>query len=183
MSPFVPAPDAVVAAFAREWLEEGDTLWDLGCGDAKLLLAAARARPGVACVGVEVLPKPVEMARRAWEDEPRPDVRSRVDVFRGDLFASEVRERLRRTSQRSECVVWLYHLPDALPALARLLLETLQDGARVVCLTFPLPPTSLSAPHVPRALALRREMFVPGVQPRSAGHLMEYLVTSVPPVI
>jgi precorrin-6B methylase 2 len=54
MVPFVPTPMPIVRTMVgAAHLKPGDTVMDLGAGDARLLLIAKRAEPGIRAVGYE----------------------------------------------------------------------------------------------------------------------------------
>ena len=62
-SPWWPAPKREVLKLLRmAELKENEKLYDLGCGDGRALIAAAREF-GVRCVGVEIDPVKVAIAR------------------------------------------------------------------------------------------------------------------------
>jgi SAM-dependent methyltransferase len=68
--PFVTTPHDVVAAMLDlAEVSEGDTLYDLGSGDGRVLLAAARR--GARAVGIEIDP---ELARQSREAARADDV-------------------------------------------------------------------------------------------------------------
>jgi len=72
--------------------DDGDAgvLFDLGCGDGRVLIEAARENDGLRCVGVELEEKYVERAREAIRKEGLGD---RVEVRRGDLVVELRRQR------------------------------------------------------------------------------------------
>lgn len=62
LAPFNPTcEEAQSKAIDLLGLKNGDVLFDLGCGDARLLMKAATEVPGLLCVGVEL--DPVYVAR------------------------------------------------------------------------------------------------------------------------
>jgi|AntAceMinimDraft_5_1070358.scaffolds.fasta_scaffold111432_1 SAM-dependent methyltransferase len=114
MAPISPSPPALVQA-ALERLgtaasSSGDTplvcagaiIIDLGCGDGRWLLAAARRFPGVRCVGYdldEVLLGKADAAKSALlaEQQQQPEVvvearspRSTIEFCRQDLMLADV---------------------------------------------------------------------------------------------
>lgn len=55
--PYVPTPLPIVRAMIHAAkLQSGDIVYDLGAGDARLLIEAKRAQPGIRAVGFEVVP-------------------------------------------------------------------------------------------------------------------------------
>lgn len=67
-------------------LTANDVLFDLGCGDARMLLHAAERVPGLRCVGIELDYVFVERGREALSALPE-SVQTRVDIRNGDLLA------------------------------------------------------------------------------------------------
>lgn len=129
-APAVPAPaldviwvasePAVVAAML-EVAEVGpdDVVYDLGCGDGRIVIAAARER-GARGVGVDLDPARIAEARRNAE---RAGVADRVTFLVQDLFATDL---------RPATVVTLYLSPEVNRRLAPRLRQALRPGARVV---------------------------------------------------
>lgn len=65
--PFVPTPfDVVMAMLSVAMLKPDDHVWDLGCGDARMVIAAAM-KYGVRGVGVELDPERAAQARKEVE--------------------------------------------------------------------------------------------------------------------
>ncbi|GAA4412742.1 SAM-dependent methyltransferase [Quisquiliibacterium transsilvanicum] len=118
--PFVRTPAPVVDAIL-ELAEVGpdDRLVDLGSGDGRIVIAAAR-RFGTHGLGVEIVPRLVEQARL---DAAAAGAADRTRFLTQDLFDTDL---------SGASVVTLYLLPDVNLALRPRLLETLAPGARVV---------------------------------------------------
>lgn len=121
--PYVPSPDGVV----RKMLEmahvgASDVLYDLGCGDGRIVIAAARR--GARGVGVDIDPERIaESDRNAREAR----VQNRVKFLQQDLFDTDLREAT---------VVTLYLLPGVNMKLRPKLLSELRPGTRVVSHSF-----------------------------------------------
>src|SRR5215472_13263220 len=80
--PFITTPDDVVAAMLDlAEVTEADTVYDLGSGDGRVLIAAARDR-GARAVGIEIDPDLVARSREAIREA---GLEGRVRVHRGDL--------------------------------------------------------------------------------------------------
>jgi SAM-dependent methyltransferase len=121
--PYVPTPPEVVEAMLNlAGLRAGEQLVDLGSGDGRIVLAAARR--GAQARGVELDPELVERARRRAEFERLQD---RARFVRGDLFAESLRDAQ---------VVTLYLLPAVNARLRPKLLTELKAGSRVVSHAF-----------------------------------------------
>lgn len=114
-----PTPAHVVEEML--WLggvTERDTVYDLGCGDGRLVVAAARL--GARGVGVDMNPRRLEACR---ENAARARVTDRVKLVQADLFEVDVRKAT---------VVMLYLLPELNVRLRPRLLRELPLGARIV---------------------------------------------------
>jgi predicted RNA methylase len=98
---------------------ERDTVYDLGSGDGRIAIMAAREF-GARAVGVEIVPKLVDEARRKAREA---GVADRVTFRQGDLFEADL---------SGATVVTLYLLPDVNRRLRPRLLEQLDPGDRVV---------------------------------------------------
>jgi protein-L-isoaspartate O-methyltransferase len=118
--PFVRSPKEVVVRML-EIADVGpdDVLYDLGSGDGRIPITAAR-RFGARGVGIEIRPDLVKKARRRAEIAGAAD---RVEFRQGDLFEADISEA---------SVVTLYLLPDVNTRLRPKLLEQLAPGTRVV---------------------------------------------------
>lgn len=124
--PYVPTPMPVVRkmlAFAR--VQRGDTLYDLGCGDGRIVVEAAR-RYGVRGVGIDLDPDRIAEAK---ENARREGVADRVQFRNDDLF---------KTDLSAARVVTLYLLPEVNLRLRPQLWRQLAPGARVVSHAFPM---------------------------------------------
>lgn len=118
--PYVPTPQAVV----DKMLEIGkvtrrDVLYDLGCGDGRIVVTAAK-KYGARGVGIDIDPVRIQEAR---QNAQKAGVESQVELRVGDLFESDF-------SQAS--VVTLYLLPAINQKLRPQLWRQLKVGTRVV---------------------------------------------------
>jgi ubiquinone/menaquinone biosynthesis C-methylase UbiE len=118
--PYVPTPQPVVdkmlelAAVRRQ-----DVLYDLGCGDGRIVISAARDR-GARGVGIDLNPQRIEEAQA---NAKAAGVTDRVSFRVGDLFESDF---------SAASVVTLYLLPDINRKLRPQLWRQLKVGTRVV---------------------------------------------------
>ena len=97
----------------------GDVVYDLGCGDGRIVITAAQ-RYGARGVGVDLDP---ERIREARENAARAGVTDRVTFVQQDLFATDV---------SGASVVALYLSPELNVRLRPKLLRELRPGSRVV---------------------------------------------------
>ncbi|MET0649029.1 MAG: methyltransferase domain-containing protein [Pyrinomonadaceae bacterium] len=117
---YVPTPPETVDEMLRQArLKKGDVLIDLGSGDGRIPLAAAR-QYGVRAVGIDIDPKLVE---EAAETAKREGLDNLVTFRLGDMFAADL---------SGATVVTLY-LSDRLNVMLRpKLLRELKPGSRIV---------------------------------------------------
>ncbi len=126
--PYVPTPWVIVEAMLKlADIRPGDVVYDLGSGDGRLVIQAAK-RYGARGVGVEYQKELVERATKAAADE---GVADRVKFIQGDLFEADVKEA---------SVVMLYLLPSFTTRVATKLRAELKAGARIVSHDYPLSP-------------------------------------------
>lgn len=120
---FVPTPDAVIdEMMSLANVREGDVVYDLGCGDGRLVIAAAK-RGARKAVGVDIDPARIAEARA---NAQAAGVADRVTFVLGDLF---------QTDFSDATVVTLYLLPE-LNLRLRPRLLALAPGTRVVSHAF-----------------------------------------------
>jgi SAM-dependent methyltransferase len=120
---WVPTPDEVVDRMLRmAQVTPADYVVDLGAGDGKIAIAAAK-KFGARALGIEFNP---DMARFAQRNVERAGVAGRARILQGDIFATDF-------SQAS--VVTLYLLP-ALNLKLRPTLLAMKPGTRVVSHSF-----------------------------------------------
>jgi SAM-dependent methyltransferase len=117
--PFVTTPDAVTLAMLEiAGVSARDHVVDLGSGDGRIVIAAAR-RFGASGLGVEIVP---ELVQRSRERARAAGVHERVEFREQDLF---------RTDLAAATVVTMYLLPDVNLQLRPRLLA-LAPGTRIV---------------------------------------------------
>ncbi|WP_198320667.1 SAM-dependent methyltransferase [Azohydromonas aeria] len=122
--PYVPTPMAVVNKMLDLGrVRGGDLLYDLGCGDGRIVVTAAKER-GARGVGIDIDPRRIAEAQVRARDA---GVEDRVDFRVGDLFETDF-------SQAT--VVTLYLLPRINQQLRPQLWRQLRLGTRVVSHAF-----------------------------------------------
>jgi SAM-dependent methyltransferase len=126
--PYVPTPWVIVDAMLKlADIRAGDIVYDLGSGDGRLVITAAK-RFGARGVGVELQPELIALANEGAKKE---GVADRVKFVQGDLFETDIREAT---------VVTLYLLPSFVTRLVPRFLVELRPGTRIVSHDYPLAP-------------------------------------------
>ena len=121
---FVPTPNDVVDAMLKlAKVTSGDVVYDLGSGDGRIPIAAAKTY-GARGVGIDIDP---ERVREATENARSSGVADKVTFRSEDLFTADI-------SQAS--VVTLYLLPSLNLRLAGKLMKDLKPGTRIVSHAF-----------------------------------------------
>jgi SAM-dependent methyltransferase len=116
---YVPTPPEVVDAMLDlAHVGQGDVVYDLGCGDGRIVVAAAK-RGARRAVGVDIDP---DRIRDAEENVRSAGVADRVKIVEGDLFELDLGDAT---------VVTLYLLPE-LNLRLRPKLLALRPGTRIV---------------------------------------------------
>ena len=123
-APYVTTPEDVVSALLKlADVKKGDIVYDLGCGDGRIVIAAAKEY-GTHGVGVDINPERIKEARA---NAKRAGVEALVKFEVNDLFDTDIHEAT---------VVALYLLPEINLRLRPKLLKDLKPGARVVSHSF-----------------------------------------------
>jgi hypothetical protein len=118
--PYVPTPEEVVAAMlAVARVGKNDVLYDLGSGDGRIVIAAAR-QFGTRATGIDIDPQRIQ---EADANARKAGVTDRVRFILGDIFEADIREAT---------VVTLYLLPAVNARLRPKLLRELRPGTRIV---------------------------------------------------
>ena len=120
LAPFFPTPMNIVGEMLKmAQVQSSDVVYDLGCGDGRIVIAAADSY-GARGVGVEYDP---EVARLAIENVKRRNVDHLVEIITGDATKVDV---------SPASVVTLYLLPETISALRPGLERSLRVGSRVI---------------------------------------------------
>ena len=127
LAPFVPTPMAVVEKMLElGQVDSGDVLFDLGCGDGRIVITAAK-KFGTRGVGIDLDPQRIEESRRAAKEA---GVEGLVEFRLQDVMKSDIRKAT---------VVTLYLLPESNALLRPLLEEQLSPGTLVVSHNYSIP--------------------------------------------
>lgn len=122
--PYVPTTEPAVEAMLKlAKVGKSDVVYDLGCGDGRIVIAAA-LKFGARGVGIDIDPKRIAEARA---NARKAGVEGRVRFLEQDLFKADIREAT---------VVTLFLLDHVNLRLRPKLLSELKPGTRVVSNTF-----------------------------------------------
>ncbi|ADV65584.1 protein-lysine N-methyltransferase [Desulfurococcus mucosus] len=126
--PYVPTPYPVVREMLRlAGAGEGDVVYDLGCGDGRILIVAVKEFNVRKAVGVERDSERIKEARRRISEE---GIEDRAIVVQGDFFEVDISEAT---------IVTLFLLTSVNEMLRPKLERELRNGARVVSHEFRIP--------------------------------------------
>ncbi|MDX1983773.1 MAG: methyltransferase domain-containing protein [Bryobacteraceae bacterium] len=118
--PYVPTPEQIVDEMLKlAGVKPSDVVYDLGCGDGRIVVRAAR-QFGARGVGIDIDPGRI---REANERARAEGIADRVRFIEQDLFLADISEAT---------VVTLYLLTTVNKRLRPKLLADLKPGARVV---------------------------------------------------
>src|SRR5438132_3558214 len=117
---YVPTPQEVVDEMLKlAKVGKGDVLYDLGSGDGRIAVTAAK-RYGIRAYGIDIDPQRIQEAN---ENARKNGVTELVQFRREDLFKANFSEAT---------VVTLYLLPDLNVKLRPRLMAELKPGTRIV---------------------------------------------------
>lgn len=121
--PYVPTKQSVVDAMLdMAGVKKGDVHYDLGCGDGRIVISAAKR--GAIATGVDLDPQRIHEAN---ENARKAGVADKVTFIEGNLFEMDFTDA---------DVLTLYLLPDVNLKLRPTILNRLKPGTRVVSHAF-----------------------------------------------
>jgi SAM-dependent methyltransferase len=127
LAPYVNSPEhAIDRMLQLASLKEGETLYDLGCGDGRILIAAA-SRYKIKGVGIEISE---HLAKTAAEKVKKAGLQSQVKIVHADFM---------KTDLSDANVVTLYLATTANDMLRPNLERYLKPSTRVVSYDYPIP--------------------------------------------
>ena len=122
--PYVPTPMEVVDAMLDlAKVNRNDVVYDLGCGDGRIVITAAK-KYGATGIGVDLNPERIEEANAHAKEK---GVEKKVKFYEGNLFDFDFSKAT---------VLTLYLLPDVNLKLMPKILKEMKPGSRVVSHAF-----------------------------------------------
>ena len=129
LAPYVPSqPEVVDRMLALAAVTKDDVVYDLGCGDGRIPIAAAKTY-GARGVGLDIDPRRIEESRA---NAKAAGVEHLVQFRIEDVLTADVSEAT---------VVTLYLLSSSNAKLRPLLTRQLRAGSRIVSHAFSMGPT------------------------------------------
>jgi len=126
LAPYIPTPEAIVLRLLEAArVKAGDTVYDLGAGDGRIVIMAAQ-RFGAKAVGVEIMP---DLCRKATQRIQALGLADRVQMMEDSAF---------RVDLSPATVVTMFFLTTSNERIRPNLEKYLRTGARVVSNEFPI---------------------------------------------
>jgi SAM-dependent methyltransferase len=150
--PYVPTTNEAVKAMLKlADVKPSDIVYDLGCGDGRIVIAAAKEY-GAHGVGIDINPERIAEAK---ENAKQAGVEKLVRFGEDDLFDADIHEAT---------VVTLFLLDSVNEKLRPKLLKDLKPGTRVVSNTFRMgdwkPDKELNVGDPVEGFSLSRRLFL-----------------------
>lgn len=125
--PFIPVPNSILPYIYKALeINNESVVYDLGCGDARVLFYSANLLPKATYIGVENGPFPVIIARTlSWWNKKRN--KGAVQILNKNFFDVDL-------SNATHIFVYLY--PNVMDDLLPKFDKELKSGTRVVSTTF-----------------------------------------------
>lgn len=124
LAPYYPTPEPVAERMLKfAGLKPGEKMFDLGSGDGRIVIIAAR-KFGADATGIEIDP---ELAKESAEKIRSMGLEKKARIVRGDIL---------RQDYSSADVLAVYLLPRSNERLRPLLEKQLRNGTRVVAHDF-----------------------------------------------
>ena len=125
--PFVPVPNSILKDIEHALaIKENSVVYDLGCGDGRILFSLARAIPEAKYIGIEnsLFPFLLASVRNWWHKKFTKD---NVTIIKQDFFKYDI-------SNATHIVTYLY--PNVMDELLTPLEAQLKPCTRLVSVTF-----------------------------------------------
>jgi len=126
--PYVPThPKVVSAMLTLAAVKEGETVYDLGCGDGRIVIAAVKDFKAKKGLGLDFNPERLKDCEASVKEAKLTETQTKALTFKqGDVL------KMKPEDFKDVDVVTLYLLPSVNRELKPVLLKGLKPGARVV---------------------------------------------------
>ena len=122
VAPFVPIPRDIIPEIVKSLnLNDDSVLYDLGCGDGRVLMEAIKSNPNIIAVGIEKALFPYFLGKFHTRKNES------VEIRRGDIFTVDVSDAT---------VIFFYLFPGVPDKLMSVLEKKCKSGTRVVSCDF-----------------------------------------------
>ncbi len=125
--PFVPVPNSILKDIYKALeVKEGSVVYDLGCGEGRVLFYISRLVPKAQYIGIENSTFPLILARlRAWWH--RKTTKTEIQIINQDFFQHDL-------SNATHIFTYLY--PNVMDDLLPKFDKELKKGTKLVSVTF-----------------------------------------------
>lgn len=125
--PFIPVPNSILKDIRKALdVKENSVVYDLGCGEGRVLFYISRLIPKAQYIGIENSIFPLILARtRAWWH--RKTTKTQIQILNQDFFNHDL-------SNATHIFTYLY--PDVMDDLLPKLEKELKGGTKLVSVTF-----------------------------------------------
>ena len=128
--PYVPTPQKVVDAMLKlAAVKEGETVYDLGCGDGRIAITAVRDHKAKKGLGIDFNPERLKDCQENLKKLPEAD-QKKLEFKQGDVL------KMKPEDFKDVDVVTLYLLPEVNLRLKPILQKGLKPGSRIVSHAF-----------------------------------------------
>lgn len=128
LAPFNPSdPKVVEVAISLLNLNDGDVVYDLGCGDGRFLISACKFHNGIKAVGVEYDQIYYSRALNAVKEN---DLESRIRLIHGNILEIDFYDAT---------AIFMYLVPTGIKKIRETLIDLLRNGIRIVTYVFSIP--------------------------------------------
>jgi len=127
LAPYVKTPMEVVMKMLEiAGVNETDIVYDLGCGDGRIIIEAARSY-GARGVGIDIVPERIAESRTAAR---KAGVENKVEFIQADATQVDI---------SPATVVTIYLVPESMELLRPILESQLRPGSRIISHGYPVP--------------------------------------------
>eukprot|EP01084_Bolivina_argentea_P251443 421707_1 len=129
-SPFVPCSDNCIEKFLEiTQPNKNDIIVDLGCGDGRVLIAAAKYAK-CKCIGIEIQPL---VANKARDNVTKNNLNNLIEIIECDFKSLKCNQILQKAT-----IVFLFLLPKIMPLVTNILSNNVSNGCKVASYIFDL---------------------------------------------